>query len=100
MQKKVDHFTHSSIVRNWRAKEAKTVYKMDGELGPWTKLKSPAEGYEVSVTFSRYIDHPELVRVRATNWKCEYEPNGLYFAKDAEAFYRTLKCAGFVPAEN
>jgi hypothetical protein len=51
-------------------------------------------GWHIQVTFSKVKDFPEMIRIRATNWRCEDEPNGLYAITDARRFYRELLEAG------
>ena len=91
-----DHYSHSSMVRHWRAKEQVNAFGIDWVEGELHSLKSPHDGYLVQVSFSTFPDHPEYIRVRSTNWRCEYEPNGIYDVEDARKFYRQLQKAGFV----
>jgi hypothetical protein len=93
----LSHSQHSSLVRNWRAKETHNWVDTDGWVeGEYHALRSPADGYLVRVSFAKYENHPEHTRVRSTNWRCEHEPNGIFSTTDARKFYRTLLEAGFV----
>ena len=95
-----DHSAHSALVRSWRLKPVMNSF----DALYWTEepkyhvLRSPYDGYTVSVSFSTYADHPDLVRVRSTNWRCEHEPSGIVSREDARRFYRALLDAGFVTA--
>lgn len=51
--------------------------------------------YPVSISFNAFTDDPDRVRVRATNWRAENEPSGVYRRADAEAMYRAAIKAGF-----
>jgi len=91
------HYQHSAAVRNWQAKEAiNWMTVMDWEEADSFTLVSPDKGYRVSVTFSTYREHPEYIRIRSTNWRCEDEPSGIFHKKDAREFYQKLKAAGLV----
>src|SRR5215472_575770 len=98
MMRQHSHATHSALVRHWRAKEMANWAEsevMKWKEGPFHALMSPFEGHLIRVTFAKYPGHPDFTRVRATNWRAEYEPNGIYATTDARMFYRTLLDAGF-----
>lgn len=92
------HSKASSIVKTWRAPIVANwaSEQVLGKTMHAVTLAYPGEGYRVAVTFSTVQGQPEWVRVRATNWRCEDEPNGVYAASAAREFYRTLLAAGFV----
>jgi len=90
------HHMHSHVVRGWNAKQQMNAFGVEWREGKAHTLKSPHEGYVISVTFRKYPKHPEYTRVRSVNWRCEHEPNGVYLTTDARMFYRKLKDAGFV----
>lgn len=51
-------------------------------------------GHYIGVSFSKVKGHPEMIRIRATNYRAEDEPNGLYNITDARRFYAELLTAG------
>ena len=97
-----NHWKHSVAVKSWQAKEAinwMTVMDWKEDEHEYFTLKSPEKGYRVSVTFSKYKDHPEYIRIRSTNWRCEDEPSGIFRIEDAREFYIKLKKAGLILEE-
>lgn len=92
-----DYLAHgraSRLVAHWRAPRAGCYTAFETEAGGHT-LVFPGGGYMVAVTFSRVVDHPELMRISSTNWRCEDEPNGIFKVEDARRFWTQLKRAGF-----
>lgn len=77
----------------------KSVSETMWDEGETFKLKSPFEGYLVQVSFTKFPEHPEYMRVRTTNWRAEHEPNGIFSVADARAFWKQLVEAGFVKVE-
>lgn len=94
----VTHAQASSMVRMWKPKAVANPFSSEvlGNCEDVATLAHPGEGYRVAVTFAKVQGHPEWVRVRATNWLCEDEPNGVYAAEEGRAFYKRLLAAGFV----
>lgn len=94
-----DHYSHSTLVRNWRAKQPIDVFGLRWAETKTCYMRSPHEGYLVQVSFSTYAEHPEYVRIRSTNWRAEHEPSGVYHIADGRKFWSLLKTAGFVIVE-
>ena len=92
----LEHSKHAALVRTWKAKPIKNAFGVDWVEGAAYTLKSPEEGYAIRVSFTTYLEHPEAVSVRSTNWAAEYEPNGIFSRADCRAFYKKLVAAGFV----
>lgn len=92
------HAGHSSLVRWWRPKDGALInpFGLQWKEEKTFVLDTPHAGHAVRVTFTTYADHPEYMRVRSTNWRAEYEPNGVYNVTTARAFWSTLTGAGFV----
>ena len=67
-----------------------------------TNLVFPLEkdqlGHYISASFTEVKGHTEMIRIRAFNWRCEDEPNGLYAKADARRFYAQLISGGFIPS--
>ena len=97
-----NHSAHSHLISGWRAKHQSpyTDIWMKAKDGATYTLQSPLEGYVISITFGVIQDHPGNMRVRATNWRAEDEPNGIYDITDCRKFYRTLLNAGFVEVKD
>lgn len=98
-----NHSKHSNLVRFWKQGVKAAPINPFGcdweEAKESHRLRSPYSGYLVQVSFSTYPEHPEYVRIRSTNWRCEHEPSGIFHKQDARRFYRELKSAGFVVPE-
>lgn len=93
-----DHYNASRLVRYWDAKPIVAGLVHPTEFGPEGesfRLQFPGGGYVVRVVFSKLDNHPDKMRVRSTNWRCEHEPNGIYRIEDARLFYARLIQAGF-----
>lgn len=89
------HSRASRLVRSWRAKPVgnSLQYTVDDSRPGYT-LRFPGEGYLVQVSFHHVEGHPELMRVRSTNWRAEDEPNGVYKVEDCRQFWAELRRAG------
>ena len=48
-----------------------------------------------AVNFTKIINHPEMMHISSSNYRCEDEANGLYATADARNFYKALIKAGF-----
>lgn len=83
----------SCIVKNWRKQPVARYFEVECDDPP--VCVSFPDSF-VSVTFLRVTGHPEWTRVRASNWRYEDEPNGVFLRSDACLFYRALLAAGFV----
>lgn len=94
----ITHRKHSNVVRGWNAKR-ESLHTIEDLLAQQTEsfsVKSPVEGFTISVTFSNLKDHPEKMRVSSSNWAAEYEQNAIFSKTDCRAFYKKLIEAGFV----
>lgn len=54
-------------------------------------------GHFIGVSFYAIEGHPDMMRIRTSNWAAEYEPNGLYAIEDARRLYAQLRRAGMTP---
>jgi len=101
------HQKASALVRQYAhtMREAVNLYSPEVQLddGPAWRLEYQSEWWAVSATFEHVKGHPEWVRIRATNWRCEDEPNGVFAVADARRMWHDMLRAGFVridlPAE-
>lgn len=91
------HSEVSSAVRCWRptrATETSTeLFDLERES---FSLIFPGTGHTICVTFTVIEGHPDVMRAHSTNWRCEHEPNGIFFKNDCRNFYRRLKQLGCV----
>jgi len=101
------HTAAASAVRQfgWNTKTVANPFTMDddGEFvyqqAESHRLEFPLQeeqlGHYISVSFGTVKGHPEMIRVRSSNYRAEDEPNGLYATEDARRFYAQLLKAGF-----
>lgn len=91
------HGYASNVVKYWNAKPVARWFdvKLEDETRV-ARLVHPGDGWVVAVSFATVKGHPEWVRVRSTNWRCEDEPNGVFAVEDARDFYKRLLRAGCV----
>ena len=93
----LNHSKASNLVRFWRAPVVGNYMNFTDDMDrPGFTLRFPGQGYEIAVYFRHVKDHPELMRIRSTNWRCEHEPNGIFRIEDCRRFYKTLVKEGFV----
>lgn len=94
----MNHGDHSRLVRFWSPKGAVPLnhYEWDTATEVCHTLKSPFSGYLVAVSFSEVPAVPDMILVRATNWRTEHEPRKWVPVAEARAFYTLLLRSGFV----
>jgi hypothetical protein len=93
----IEHTTASSMVRNFGLNSHEVADYIEHQTVEDSEIELlwPGEGFKISVRFYYVKNHPEWMRIRSTNWRCENEPNGIYRISEARQFYRSLLRAGF-----
>lgn len=74
--------------------DSQLVYQPDWDNTCILVYPEVGKGWIIQVSFVPVIGHPDMMRIRAANYRAEDEPNGLYSKEDAWKFYLQLLNAG------
>ena len=93
------HWKASNLVAKWSQSTKASGYIGYEDEGDTFSLSFPGEAWNVIVSFTKVKHYPNLIRIRASNWKAEYEPFGVYDIDVARKFWKLLKENGFTVKE-
>ena len=93
----MQHHIASKLVAGWNARPVEQR-RYDGSQQPvkTVVLDFPNDSYVTRVAFHTLAHRADAMLVRATNWRCEDEPDGVFAIEDCRKFYSQLLKAGFV----